>query len=113
MNHVVGAVQQVVSIKIPWPLPLEMSSLLLPPTSKEYSIIYPNVLASLHTQKPPSRLRMADPDGSSGGGGYFTYQCCYWNEQNCGGWVYQNGDACAECQVLRHAVPTPIKTMEC
>jgi hypothetical protein len=43
---------------------------------------------------------MAEPDGSSGGGGYYTYQCCYWNEQNCGGWVYQNGDACAECQVF-------------
>lgn len=72
------------------------------PSNKQRTLIHPIQNFSFITSRP----NMADPDGSSGGGGYYTYQCCYWNEQNCGGWVYQNGDACAECQVFSKSLFT-------
>ena len=82
---------------VPSSFPSTRTPIYLDPTSQFHSTI------EARLQHPV----MADPDGSSGGGGYYTYQCCYWNEQNCGGWVYQNGDACAQCQVCRKSISPP------
>ncbi|KAF2497423.1 hypothetical protein BU16DRAFT_537083 [Lophium mytilinum] len=34
----------------------------------------------------------------SGGGGYSKYQCIYWYQNSCNGWVWQKDDACGKCQ---------------
>lgn len=45
-------------------------------------------------------FKMQEPEGSSSGGGYYIYNCCWQQEHNCPGKVQLEGDACADCQVL-------------
>lgn len=35
---------------------------------------------------------------SGDGVGYFRFPCCWMFEYNCSNWVWQNLDACADCQ---------------
>ncbi|KAF1991419.1 hypothetical protein K402DRAFT_400161 [Aulographum hederae CBS 113979] len=35
---------------------------------------------------------------SSGGSGYYKHPCIYKYSYNCPNWVWQNGDACGDCQ---------------
>lgn len=38
--------------------------------------------------------------------GYFRHPCCWRYEYNCPEWVWQSGDACADCQVSSATILT-------
>lgn len=90
------------SIKSPWRGLQKGAFLLLSGRSEQiHSLNLPSfcVQSSIST-KSFLALTMQEPDGSSQGGGYYKYQCCYFYVENCDGYVHQNGDACPKCQVL-------------
>lgn len=51
------------------------------------------------------------PTMSAGESGYYRHPCCWRYEYNCPNWVWQAGDACADCQVRGQATLTqPLKS---
>jgi len=80
-------------------------------------ILHPLPISSQVCQPPffiSSKVYRLDPKSactstctmSSGGNGYYRHPCIYKYLRNCPNWVWQNGDACGECQVCVHSSNT-------